>query len=79
MKSYGYLSRYVVHSWRVVSFEFKYLSENATVSAQDLLDKAQEQILTQRYAAIADTKVRAFALVYSQKEKQLCLMSEVKL
>ena len=45
----------------------------------DALDKAQEQILTQRYAAIADTKVRAFALVYSQKEKQLCLMSEVKL
>lgn len=60
-------------------FEFTYLSENATASAKDLLDKAQEQILTQRYAAIADTKVRAFALVYSQKEKQLCLMSEVKL
>ncbi len=66
-------------SHQVFIFEFKYLPENATASAKDLLDKAQEQILTQRYAAIADTKVRAFALVYSQKEKQLCLMSEIKL
>ncbi len=68
-----------LNSHQVFIFEFKYLPENSAVTATSLLERAQEQILEKRYGAIANTQVRAFALLYSQKEKQLTLMSEVKL
>ncbi len=68
-----------LNSHQVFIFEFKYLPENSAVTATSLLERAQDQILEKRYGAIANTQVRAFALLYSQKEKQLTLMSEVKL